>query len=793
MSMTPGELIELANQLLIVAGRIPGVITVTGPPANTLGAVGSSAFWAEERTWYGPKTAEGWPPGVVVTEGPQGLSAKQIVINAGLLPPGATDAQFATWLADSQIDKVQPLVDAAETARDEAQQALTDTETLADQIIEDSTPDITVTAVAGAPGTPASVVKGGTLKAPTFEVTVPRGADGEEVGLRKSATHVQWRLGDGAWTNLVALAELTGADGREVQLQASATHIQWRYVGETAWTNIVALSAFTGPQGNAAWSPIYANVADGTRRVQRLVDWTGGQGTKPATGKYLGPAGLVDTAAEATDIRGASGPGTGDMQAENNLADLTDKAAARVNLGVIAAESVDSSQNVASRIAEMSAVRGFVRFADGQIALNADAIMAAAVFEGGASIFIPAGVTLTVNGAINAPRQQLFYGPGSVVLNEDASHVVLPEWFGLVPGKPNVDSGPILQKISDSVLPNRQCLIEFAAGVYYVQTPVTWSRSCKLKGAGDRLTHFRSSWTAGDIFSCAGPGVQFEDIQFSCTAKRSSGAYINLNGQYSAARRIWFTDGFEGVAINSGQCRVHEVTGSVWSNAVDSALVAWKSGDDADIDRIQSLSNGTDAPYRVVSVKPSAAAIRYGDVSRVRQVASGRAAVEVDADGHDVEYVSISTVKARGAGSAVIIRSGVGNLRSCGLDGIEANAVSGDGIVLTKSGAGAFTSVTIGRHDLRATNDGLRVEAATGAVQGVSIGAGVARNCGSNGYNIKAVGLVASGIQARSNLGTGILLPPGAASYRVVGVSEFNGTNASHPSEANSIMDVVTP
>ncbi|WP_368933473.1 hypothetical protein [Brevundimonas naejangsanensis] len=113
MSMTPGELIELANQLLIVAGRIPGVITVTGPPANTLGAVGSSAFWAEERTWYGPKTAEGWPPGVVVTQGPDGLSAKQIIINAGLLPPGATDAQFATWLADAQIDKVQPLVDAA--------------------------------------------------------------------------------------------------------------------------------------------------------------------------------------------------------------------------------------------------------------------------------------------------------------------------------------------------------------------------------------------------------------------------------------------------------------------------------------------------------------------------------------------------------------------------------------------------------------------------------------------------------------------------------------------------------
>ncbi len=252
MSMTPGELIELANQLLIVAGRIPGVITVTGPPANTLGAVGSSAFWAEERTWYGPKTAEGWPPGVVVTQGPEGLSAKRIVINAGLLPESATDAQFATWIADAQIAKVQPLVDAAETARDEAQQALADTWALADQIIEASTPDITFTAVAGAPGTPASVVKGGTLKAPTFEVTVPRGSDGtdgvtpnvsaEVTLVATGQPAVVTRSGpDSAPVFTFQLPrQADGEDGREVEIQAGVTHLQWRYAGDTAWINLYA-------------------------------------------------------------------------------------------------------------------------------------------------------------------------------------------------------------------------------------------------------------------------------------------------------------------------------------------------------------------------------------------------------------------------------------------------------------------------------------------------------------------------------------------------------------------------
>ncbi|WP_284150806.1 phage head spike fiber domain-containing protein [Brevundimonas albigilva] len=89
-----------------------------------------------------------------------------------------------------------------------------------------------------------------------------------------------------------------------------------------------------GDKGDAAWLPVYANVAEGARRVLRVVDWTGGQGTKPATGKYLGPAGFVDTAAEATDIRGAAGAGTGDMLGSNNLSDVTDKATARQNLSV---------------------------------------------------------------------------------------------------------------------------------------------------------------------------------------------------------------------------------------------------------------------------------------------------------------------------------------------------------------------------------------------------------------------------------------------------------------------------
>lgn len=72
---------------------------------------------------------------------------------------------------------------------------------------------------------------------------------------------------------------------------------------------------FEFPTGAAAWTPTIANVTDGQRIVQRIIDWTGGSGVKPSTGLYIGPTGLVGDITAATNIRGAGGSGTGDMLA----------------------------------------------------------------------------------------------------------------------------------------------------------------------------------------------------------------------------------------------------------------------------------------------------------------------------------------------------------------------------------------------------------------------------------------------------------------------------------------------
>jgi hypothetical protein len=63
-----------------------------------------------------------------------------------------------------------------------------------------------------------------------------------------------------------------------------------------------------GMDGNSGWSPLFALVADGERRVLQLTAWTGGSGNAPqGAGQYLGAAGLVSTPTEALDLRGAQG------------------------------------------------------------------------------------------------------------------------------------------------------------------------------------------------------------------------------------------------------------------------------------------------------------------------------------------------------------------------------------------------------------------------------------------------------------------------------------------------------
>lgn len=61
-----------------------------------------------------------------------------------------------------------------------------------------------------------------------------------------------------------------------------------------------------GDQGEAGWSPVFGIVEYLEGRYLQVVDWIGGEGTKPATGQLVGTTGFVETYEDATDIRGSS-------------------------------------------------------------------------------------------------------------------------------------------------------------------------------------------------------------------------------------------------------------------------------------------------------------------------------------------------------------------------------------------------------------------------------------------------------------------------------------------------------
>lgn len=82
-------------------------------------------------------------------------------------------------------------------------------------------------------------------------------------------------------------------------------------------TQTLNLTLPKGDAGDDGWSPILVLEFDGDRRVLKIDDWTGGDGTKPGTG-YIGSTGIVQDKANAVDVRGATGS-TGATGPANSL------------------------------------------------------------------------------------------------------------------------------------------------------------------------------------------------------------------------------------------------------------------------------------------------------------------------------------------------------------------------------------------------------------------------------------------------------------------------------------------
>ena len=141
--------------------------------------------------------------------------------------------------------------------------------------------------------------------------------DGEARLLRRS-TFQAWMLanvqGEKGDTGATGATGQNGADGKDGingtnGLSAYQIAVSNGFIGtEQQWlVSLKGATGATGATGNNGWTPsIRTEVRGADELVLRVIDWTGGSGTKPAVG-YLSSTGLVTNISNATNIRGTQG------------------------------------------------------------------------------------------------------------------------------------------------------------------------------------------------------------------------------------------------------------------------------------------------------------------------------------------------------------------------------------------------------------------------------------------------------------------------------------------------------
>ena len=415
---------------------------------------------------------------------------------------------------------------------------------------------------------------------------------------------------------------------------------------------------------------------------------------------------------------------------------------------------------------------------DAQYRISSDITFPISPIFSNASLVIDSGITVTFNDKPNAVREHIFKGDGDILLNDEGSHFAFPEWFGAFANKPSTDAGVLLQKLSDSVVAGRECIVDFGDGTWYLQTGVIWSRACLIQGSGDRITHFRctgSLATVGDVFTTADEGVQFRDIQFSSSSIRTSGRYISLLHNYCKAYRIWFTDGFQGIKASGALCSVDIVQGFSWNTAADSYIVL--NNGNSNIVKNITFTGTTNAPEYVVKIGTSTTTC----VDNIRGSGSNiQAVVGLVVSFGNIEDIIVSKIFANNTVDALkILSTGTGGARDIIVNEIVAESCTGNGVTIDKQGSGIMKYISVSEINTEACDNGIKAISTSSKIEHLLISSATCRGSTSDGITIdEAQYFTINNSQAISNTGNGINIELGCTNFILTSnQSLFNGTD----------------
>jgi hypothetical protein len=388
-------------------------------------------------------------------------------------------------------------------------------------------------------------------------------------------------------------------------------------------------------------------------------------------------------------------------------------------------------------VADMASAVGFVEF-DGETVVSTNTtISVPVIFRPGSYVTIDSGVTLTIRGPIQSPRQYIFRGAGSVVLAGTSAGqpacITHISWFNGVPDGAN--AAPAFNAAFSALSATSMGLVLLDTGTYDIESTVNDIPSVVwIKGSGFRETFIRAT-TDIVTFTLAGSYSRITDLSFNTSLGVSkTTAYISAPGNYNRISDISVTNSDIGVILsgNANQTERVHASYSAAPHASTSAVVVVNGTRNKAIDT-EIPSIGTIGPAAVVAIglgasasvtEPKVRGVRhYGPSASVAVLALTAAITAPTVSDFTQAYLGGSGTPD----ATVVIRTAstysINGLRL--FDG-RTSAYCTDGILIDQSSSGAINDAFIDNIYMPGdTGYGINVSRIAGNVANLRIGDGV--------------------------------------------------------------------
>lgn len=390
----------------------------------------------------------------------------------------------------------------------------------------------------------------------------------------------------------------------------------------------------------------------------------------------------------------------------------------------------------------MIAELGYVRVFAGACPVGENVtIHAPLIMDTGAFFNVATGRTLTIRGSIEAPRQHIFRGAGSVVLahhtsgqGEQAREVHI-SWFGGFPSTQLVeDQGPIFTRAMNALGNTREGIIHCDIGNYWMGSGVTGNRSVIIQGAGRRLTVFKvyadgfATFASGAILfrirSC-----NFE-LDYSTLTTRTS-PFVLFTHNECGVEDVRFGEALIGADLAGQSCYARDCTAVYGAYpGVGSSIIRIR-GSGSYADNIRTETSASFGPDQMVDIAAIGANIDSPRASNIYALGPSKL-FRILAAGGNVTNPVIDTAQARTyAGTppthgAEIAAEGTFYVRNFRVSGINIPGFVPNGILIRSNSSGGINGGLIDETLITGSGGvGIDITRTNGGVEDITVSSSV--------------------------------------------------------------------